>query len=210
MGVLDEDVSANSDHDVRRALAPLAAAAADARMLVTFIRHPRKSGGTAVNAGGGSVAFTAIARIGLYMGWHPDDGELPRHDARRVLAVGKTNIGKHPSSLAFAVINGAMANGAAAISWRDICNVTADQLAAPPRESRDREDGADKPPARGKERAWLRAQLEGQGEVRCDDLKAAARRDGLDWNRVHRAAKDEGVSQSRIRTYPSYTVWYLP
>jgi hypothetical protein len=210
MGVLDEGVSANSDHEVRRALSPLAAAAADARMLVTFIRHPRKSGGTAVNAGGGSVAFTALARLGLYVGWHPDDGELTRHDARRVLAVGKTNIGKHPTSLAFAVINSALANGAAAISWRDTCNVTADELAAPPRESRDRGDKPHKTPAREKERAWLRAQLDGQGNVRCDDLKAAARRDGLDWNRVHRAAKDEGASQLRIRAYPSHTVWYLP
>lgn len=210
MGVLDEEVSANSDHEVRRALGPLATAAADAGMLVTFIRHPRKSGGTAVNAGGGSVAFTALARLGLYVGWHPEDAELSRDEARRVLAVGKTNIGRHPPSLAFAVINSALANGAAAISWRETCNVTADQLAAPPRESRTGSDKANKPPAREKERAWLRAQLDGQVRVKCDDVKAAARRDGLDWERVRKAAQDEGVSRERVNAFPSFTAWYLP
>lgn len=210
MGVLDEEVSANSDHEVRRALGPLATAAAEAGMLVTFIRHPRKSGGTAVNAGGGSVAFTALARLGLYVGWHPEDGELSRDEARRVLAVGKSNIGRHPPSLAFAVINSALANGAAAISWREICNVTADQLAAPPKERREGGDRANKPHPREKERSWLLSKLEGQGDVRSDELRAAARRDGLDWYRIQRAYKDEGVSQRRSETFPSHTVWYLP
>jgi hypothetical protein len=52
--------------------------------------------------------------------------------------------------------------------------------------------------------------LEGQGRRKCDDIKAAARRDGLDWERVRKAAQDEGVSQERVKTFPSYTAWYIP
>ena len=108
------------------------------------------------------------------------------------------------------MINSALANGAAAISWRNTRDVTPDELAASRRKIRDRGGKPNKPPAQERTRAWPRAQLGGRGNALSDDHKSAARRESLDWNRMHRAAKDEGVYQLRIRTYPGHKVWCIP
>jgi uncharacterized Ntn-hydrolase superfamily protein len=60
------------------------------------------------------------------------------------------------------------------------------------------------------ERAWVREQLADGVRLKTDDLKARARRDGMEWHRVKRAAEDEGVSKERVATFPSYTEWSLP
>lgn len=210
MGALDEKVNANNDPQVRRALGPLKDAAAEAGILVTFIRHPRKAGGLAVNAGGASVAFSALARVGLFVGWHPEDQEKEPEAQRRVLSVAKSNIGRHPPSLAFAVVNSQLGNGAGAIAWHGSTAVTADELASPLPSPQVRGEPIPKPDPRARERAWLLEQLGIGQRRRVDDLKALAREAGLEWHRVKRAADDEGVSKERLPTWPSPTEWYIP
>jgi len=207
MGVLCEDVSANSDHEVRRALGALRDAAVKAGLLVSFVRHPRKAGGLAVHAGGGSVAFTALARVGLFVGLEPtSDGGNPS-DQRRVLAVGKNNLSRLPTPLAFSVEGSP--NGAGCIAWLGPCAVTADELAAPP-----------PPPARqtaprpfvdvyAREKAWLRSQLPPGASATSDQLKAAASGAGIQWHRIKRAASADGVSQKRDG-FGGSSVWYFP
>lgn len=54
--------NANSDTEVRAVLSPLRKLALDLGLTIIAIRHLRKSGGSAVTAGMGSVAFGAVAR----------------------------------------------------------------------------------------------------------------------------------------------------
>ncbi|MFN9421970.1 AAA family ATPase [Gemmatimonas sp.] len=205
MGALDSEVSANSDHEVRRALGPLKDAAAAAGLLVTFIRHPRKSGGLAVHAGGGSVAFSALARVGLFVGLHPADKEKEQNTQRRVLAVAKSNMARHPSPLAFTV-ESAM-NGAGHIAWHGPVAITADELASPVPPPPVRVD--DRQSARSPALAFLEHVLADGVRVPVDTLKARAKADGLAWRTVHRAADDLCVAKKR-QGFGGTTVWYLP
>jgi len=179
MGTFGEDTNTGVDAQVRRALGPLRDAAAESGMLVTFIRHPRKAGGSAVNAGGGSVAFSALSRIGLFVGYHPEDKDKPMNEQRRVLATSKNNISQYPMSLMFSVVNSPIGNGAGAIAWGGKTAVTADELASPPPLAPIRGDTTTKPEPRSRERAWLVEQLADGERVKLDELKALARDAGL-------------------------------
>jgi putative DNA primase/helicase len=210
MGTFGEDTNTNNDAQVRRALTPLKDAAAESGMLVTYIRHPRKAGGLAVNAGGGSVAFTALSRIGLFVGYHPEDKDKPSNQQRRVLATAKNNISQFPASIVFDVVNSPLGNGAGSIAWGGKTVVTADELACPPPLTPIRAAAVPKSEPRAPERTWILGQLVDGKRVKLDDLKALARDAGLSWPRVARAAEDEGVSKERVRAFPAFTEWYIP
>ena len=203
-GVLGSSVNANSDHDVRRALNPLKDIAEEHGMLTTFIRHPRKQGGTAVNAGGGSVAFTAISRVQLFVGLEPGEHDDP-NDKRRVLAVGKSNLASHPTPLAFRVIQAP--NGSGCISWDGPVHITADELANPVTPLAERPQ---RPDPFFAEKAWLRRTLPDGKQMKADALEAQALADNYTWHRVKRAAKADGITFQRVGQFPSYTVWFYP
>lgn len=204
MQMLDSDVEANSDHEVRRALATLGQAASAAGILVTFIRHPRKAAALAVNAGGGSVAFTALARVQLFLGAHPEDKDGHIREARRVLAVTKANLTAQPDSLAFMVESAP--NGAGRINWLGPVNVAADELANPVI-SRTKDEKA-RPKAQAVQ--FLEAELAEGARVPVNTLKARARKAGLAWRTVERAASQElGVTKER-KGFGGGGIWSLP
>ena len=204
MQMLDSDVEANSDHEVRRALATLGQAASAAGILVTFIRHPRKAAALAVNAGGGSVAFTALARVQLFLGAHPEDKDGHIRDARRVLAVTKANLTAQPDSLAFTVESAP--NGAGRINWLGPVNVAADELANPVI-IRTKDEKA-RPTAQAVQ--FLEAELAAGTPVPVNTLKARARKAGLAWRTVERAATQElGVTKAR-KGFGGGGSWSLP
>jgi putative DNA primase/helicase len=91
-------VDAHRDGEVRAMLLPLSNMAAELECAVLAIRHHRKGGAAdARDAGGGSIAYTAAARIEWTVGTDPADR------TRRVLAVSKSNIGKTPRSLVYRI-----------------------------------------------------------------------------------------------------------
>lgn len=206
MGVLDEDVSANSDHEVRRALGSLKDAISAAGVLATFVRHPRKAGGSAVHAGGGSVAFTALSRVGLFVGLKPG-ADVEQNDQHRVLAVGKSNLMKHPKPLAFTVESSM--NGVGHIAWHGPVNITADELASPLPPSPPRAEPRERADPYATEKTWLREHVPRGQRVKLDTLKAAAAAAGIPWHRVKRAGRDDGISHDR-EGFPSFSVWYFP
>ena len=206
--VLDEGTNAYSDHEIRRALQSLKDAGEAHGIAVSFIRHPRKSAASAINAGGGSMAFTALARVGWFIGYDPNDHAESQNDRRRVLAVSKSNMAAHPPALAFFVKSDAGAL-AGHIAWDGVTHITADDMAAPtlPVTPADR---VEKPDPRGKERAWIESQLANGARIALNDLKGAARAAGLAWHRVKRAAADAGVSHELTDTFPATSVWFFP
>ena len=108
--VVDHLPAAADDHrnaDVRRALAPLVELARSRQLLVIGTTHLNKttSGGYRHRVAG-SGGYLAVARVGVLVHRHPDSPE------RRVLALGKGNLGKVPDSMVFEIEGKPVANPA--------------------------------------------------------------------------------------------------
>lgn len=88
----------NLDNEVRRVLGPLRIIAEETGCAIIAVRHLRKSGGKAVYAGGGSIAFTGFSRVVLVVGRNPHDAE------QRVLAQTKNNLAAIQTSLAYRIV----------------------------------------------------------------------------------------------------------
>lgn len=127
----------NSATFVRDALGPLRDLARDLHVAVVFSMHPPKGAKTEFrDMVQTSQAFTAIARTGLLVAWHPDDEARPEHDRRRVLLRGKGNIGRNPGGLAFRIEGADLEHGdgrtdsVPRVCEVDSCDVTLRDLAA--------------------------------------------------------------------------------
>lgn len=118
-----ERVDTHRDASVRAMLNPLAQMASRCHCTVLGIRHHRKGGANdARDAGNGSIAFTAAARIEWTVGRDPTDPTC------RVLAVVKSNIGKEEPSLAFRLVDGETRYRAVKVEWLGQTTVTASEL----------------------------------------------------------------------------------
>jgi hypothetical protein len=74
---IGENIHTHNEASVRRALAPLADIARDTGCCIVLVRHLNKDGSMkAMYRGGGSIAFSAIARSGIITGVCPDDGSF--------------------------------------------------------------------------------------------------------------------------------------
>jgi hypothetical protein len=99
VALMPSRVDAHRDQDVRRMLRPLRALAEELNVAILAIRHLRKSLATDPrDAGGGSVAIGAAARIVMLAARDPDDAE------RRVLARVKSNLSAPWRSLRYALV----------------------------------------------------------------------------------------------------------
>lgn len=92
-------LSVNSDQEVRQALVPLAKLADETGTSIVLVRHLRKSGGSAIQRGGGSIGIAGQARSVLAVSRDPDD------PGRRLLSAIGGNVGPESESptLAFRV-----------------------------------------------------------------------------------------------------------
>ncbi len=191
---LDAATNTRVDHDVRRALRPLAALAERTGAAVVVIRHLNKStGGPAIYRGGGSIGIIGAARIALLVGQDPDD------EGRRVLAAIKTNIGPKPPALAFRLTEAR--NGAVQVVWEGGSSLTADELLAIPADDEERgavEEAAD----------WL-VDLLAVGPMASKPVVDAARKAGIAERTLRRAAKRLGVRPRKVGMASGW-VWALP
>lgn len=123
MAYLSAGVKSYSDQDVRRALMPLAKMAERTGAAVLVLRHPRKGGGSALDAGGGSVGIVGAARSVLVAAVDPED----ETEARRVLAVAGGNLAAPVTALGFALATDEGSH-VARISWTGATHHRPDQL----------------------------------------------------------------------------------
>lgn len=188
-------VNAHRDADIRRALAPLADLADDARAAVVAIRHLNKSGSSnPLYRGGGSIAFIAAARSGLLAARDPADPDGPCG----VLAATKANLAPRPPALAYRLE--AAENDHPRVQWEGETDHRAADLL-------DRPD-PDERTARDEAAAFLRVELS-RGPRPVTELKAAAKDAGLSWRTVERAKKEMGV-EARKRGFAGPWCWELP
>jgi hypothetical protein len=197
MAYLSGRADSHRDQDVRRALAELADVADRTGACIILLRHLRKSRGSAMYAGGGSIGIIGVARVGLVAAADPDD-ETAR---KRVLAVVKNNLGPTPPALAYS-LTGDEATSVARVDWLGESPHTADALLAPveqePRSARD--EAAD----------WLLGVI-GDGSPTLKQVETWARDAGIARRTLHRVAADIGVVVERDDTKQGRpSTWRLP
>jgi hypothetical protein len=180
---LGGDTNTHKDHDVRRALHPLAAVAKETGAAIVVIRHLNKlAGGNPLYRGGGSIGIIGAARSGLLVARDPDNPD------RRILAGTKCNLAKLPASLAFGL--SAAENGALRVGWVGESTRTAESLLDV---LRDDEDGN----AVQEAAEFLRSILEA-GPVSAEEVRKNARKAGIAERTLLRAKAVLKVRSKKI------------
>jgi hypothetical protein len=124
MSYLDPDVDSHKDQSVRSALMPLAAMCQRTGVAVLLLRHLNKdSSKSAIYRGGGSIAFTGVARLVLLVANDPDD------PGACILARSKGNLGRPPPSLRYQIGSGS--NDCGVVLWGGESEHTSATLLAP-------------------------------------------------------------------------------
>ena len=190
------DINSHRDSDVRGGLAPLAEAAERAGVAVVLVRHLNKgTGGSALYRGGGSIAFSGLARLVLLAGKVPDD---PTGD-RRALAVAKCNIASFAPTLGYH-LESAGPLGVGRTAWHGPVPVTADDLVRPPA-------GPAATPAQDDAVDFLTAAL-ASGPRLALELYAEAKDAGISETTLKRAKARLGIEAERRGGAGGSGAWY--
>lgn len=197
---LDSGRDTHRDHDVRRALRPLAKLAETTGCAIIGVRHLRKSaGGNAIAAGGGSIGIAGAARSVLLVDRDPSDPDM------RVLAVVKSNLSQIVTSLGFSIEP--VPTGSVCIVWHGQTRQTADSLTAARAEVG----------AGGGQRSKLRECVEcvtgwlESGPVERRELLDLGRKQGFSASTVERAATElRLVSTTQGFGREKHSLWRLP
>jgi hypothetical protein len=202
MAYLGKGINANSDHDVRQALMPLAEIAAETGAAILVVRHLNKQGGRpAIYRGGGSIGILGAARTALIVGVNPFD------ETTRILAVSKSNIGLIPPAWRFKVVGKSYMEGdkkieAAAIEWLGTTNISADQLVS---------ETVEKASAINEAMEFLAEALK-DGPRNASEVLKLAEEQGIAKTTVDRASKKLGVKKVQIHEGGKISgwIWSLP
>jgi hypothetical protein len=123
MGMLPSKVDSHKDHDVKRALIPIAAFAEEKKVAIVAVMHFNKGQSTSsINRISGSIAFVGQARAALCVVKDPDDED------KRVLVSIKNNLAKAASSLNFSLEDHL---GNVRVKWEGTNNHTEAELLSP-------------------------------------------------------------------------------
>jgi hypothetical protein len=180
MAYLHRRHNANSDQDVRRALAALKTLGERTGVAIVVVRHLNKStGANPLYRGGGSIGIIGAARCGLLLAQDPDDSE------GRILAATKGNLGPPPASLAFR-LEPVPRLGVTRVVWEGEISWTAEELL------RATADGDEERSSLGEARAWLR-QVLADGPRPARELEDEARSVGIAVRTYYAARYAEGI-----------------
>ena len=195
---LDDATNTHNDHDVRRALAPLAQTAEETGTAIVIVRHLNKGkAADGLSAGGGSIGFTALARTQILVDFDPHDPLKQR----RILAVSKNNLMVKPRGLTFAI--GGEPGGTSRLSWAGETELTADDLVAAQQTAEERIEG-------NAANEWLRALLETGPHSRREVLQLG-RSQGFSDRTIERASNRIGVNRQSDGYGSNKTAtWSLP
>jgi putative DNA primase/helicase len=199
MGFLDSRHDSHKDQESRQILGKLSALADETGATIICIRHLRKSGGSkAMYCGGGSIAFSAAARVALLAGLAPDNSQ------RRVLSITKCNLAATPESLFYRIVSES-AEGAPRIQWEGSAPYTADDLVR-------EEPQGDTASALNEAQEFLAAELTA-GQVETQELLRRGKAAGFSQPTLKRAKKALGVKSRHIGQLGEKGqswVWELP
>ena len=177
-GFLGSTVDSHRDQDVRNVLNPLGGLAEKHSVTIIGVRHLRKSSGSAIQRGSGSIGFTAAARMVWLAGRDHNTKGL-------VLAQVKNNLSKHPRSLCYEI---AEHDDTSKIRWGEESSITADALCA---------DNNTVHSALSDAEDFLKEFLT-NGPVSSKELEAAAEAEGISIRTLTRAKTNLNVKSSKI------------
>lgn len=196
---LGATINSYKDQDVRRVLAPLAQVADDTGAAILFTRHFRKGGGSATDAGGGSVGIGAACRSVLRV--DPD----PENPDRYLLSSVKSSTSIRPPTIGYRIegetLLGSPPISTSRIVWDGESAWTADALAS-------QSLSADEMPRATEATDWLRDAL-CLGSRAAKDLFRAAEADGIARRTLQRAGDVLQVVKER-KGFSEGSLWSLP
>lgn len=183
---VDPDINANSDFEMRKALAPLALLAATSKAAIVMLVHLNKGstgGGMAMLRVGGSIGIAGVSRSMLLLAKHPDD---PPDTSLRYVAHAKSNFGKKADA-AVMQIKSRIGTSWPRLEWQpDRRDVSAEDLLGNGMSQEQREQVVDA-------EKWARDALLEQGSQTAFQLFQAARAVGF----------SQGVVRSALRRVPA-------
>jgi hypothetical protein len=195
MAFVPDAVDTHKDHHSRRLLRKLAALAEETGATVLVLRHLRKgSGHRPKDAGGGSVAYTAAARVVLLAATDPGD------ETRKVLARVKGNLAAPFPALAYRL---PAPDGVVRVEWLGETAHTAAELLQEPDDEEERG-------ALEEAEAWLRDFLAAGARPPTDVIRAGKRAGHAErtlWRAKRRARV---VSEKETGTLTGSWFWKLP
>jgi putative DNA primase/helicase len=187
----------NAYSEVGAILTALRQVAEDTGCTILGVRHLRKSGASdARDAGIGSVAWTAVARVEMIVGRDPQDesGRL------RVLAQSKNNLAREAGSIAYTISTDEEFD-VGLVSWAGSSSIAAKHLTAD-------NDGPDAMTERIEARELLRVVL-ADGPLSAKSIIAEARDAGIGERTLRKAKNDIGVKSEKAG-FGGGWVWGLP
>jgi RecA-family ATPase len=193
-------VETSNDMQVRKALLPLNDLAQDLGAAVVAVRHYRKGRGTdAIEAGGGSIAFSALARVLLSA--LPDDEDPNRY----LFSVAKGNYvpkEKRPA-IRYTIVPSEHDPAIGRIQWGEAVQRTTEEIMAALAEKAKTEHSV-------KDRAgeWLAKRLAAGPVPRSTVIKEGIEA-GFSESTIKRAETRLGVISAKSG-YPATSTWTLP
>jgi len=193
---LSDETKSHNEHSVRRMLTPLAQMAERLKLTVIVVRHLVKAPqGSAIAAGGGSIAFIGVARSALVAAVDPEDENAV------VLAVVKCNLAKKPPSLRYRIVEAP--DGSSHVEWRGESTHTADSLLDASRDTDERG-------ALDEATQWLGDFLRTHGATPKPVIAKAAHEEArISARTLDRAAGRVGVERSNRAGFGGAVVWQL-
>lgn len=191
---LGAEINPNRDSEVRRALSPVIRAARRTGAAVLVLRHLTKSGGAnALYRGGGSVAISGTARIGLTVA---RDFKVDETGRTMVMACFKNNLAPFPPSLTYQ-LDSVAGTQVARVHWTGASARTADSLL-----------DTDERTQRDQAAEFLESVLQ-YGPLGAKDVQREARDAGLSWRTIERAKSDLRVKVKK-NSFSGAWSWELP
>ncbi|OZG27696.1 hypothetical protein BH683_017650 [Williamsia sp. 1138] len=126
---MSDTVKAGSDSSNRKALMELVDVAEQTGAAVVLVRHLNKATGmNAKHRGGGSIAFTALARSALIAAKLPRTDDRENTQATHGLASIKGNLSREPKALGYRLISSLTDADSPVVRWEGVLDENADQL----------------------------------------------------------------------------------
>jgi hypothetical protein len=193
-------IDMHRDHHSRRMLRKLAGLAQQTGVCILVVRHPKKGGAqNAKDAGGGSVAIGAAARVELFAGADPVDNPT---GTRKVLARVKGNLTAPFPALAYELVEATIETGTVVrVKWIGLSERTATEIAQPPRaEPRDKVSTA----------VEVLRRLLANGPLAVKTAKQQLREAGVSKYAWEQALGRLGIVPRKEGFHDSMWVWGLP
>lgn len=196
---LGEDIKSHNEASVRRALGPVGEVARDTGCCILFVRHLNKdSSMSALYRGGGSIAFTGIARSGII------GGRLPDGSGFGIAQVKSSNAHDMPGCLGYTIesqdvqIPGAGISQMPVVNWLGALDYGPDELTAGADKRRDGNGGRKPMQQELVEEALQQLIEEYQGAIPAGEALAHLKADGCSTSPTVLAKAREAVGLRSI------------